>query len=118
MGIVKDDLEEAEDDQLAGDAPRDPLSDLNSLVRSPSVFLRLYAFHMAAALTALVAAILFRNPWIAGIAAGLCIRPVATWIAFSDASDRQKAVAGQAAKVLRGVFVAYCLYLMLRSFRV
>jgi hypothetical protein len=104
-------------DELAGDAPVDVLDAINSHVRSAPVFLRMYAYHIAMAITAFVAAAIFREYRIALIGAGLCIRPVATWVAFSDANETVKGVVARTSKILRGVFVAYCIYLAATSLR-
>src|SRR4051794_3669359 len=104
-----------ESDDLAGDSMSDQLTSLNRHFRSPAVFLRMYAFHFSVAIAAFIYAIGLRNYRIAIVGAGLCIRPIATWVAFSDISEPVKAVVAKSARALRVAFVIYCVYLGVSS---
>jgi hypothetical protein len=112
MGIIKEAEDVTGGNELAGDAPGDALAEFDAHFRSIPFFLRLYAFHLAGAITACIAASVTRDLRLLIIAAGLCIRPAATWVAFSDAPEPRKAVVAKAAKILRAAFFGYCLYMV------
>ncbi|MBX6313502.1 MAG: hypothetical protein IRY99_11385 [Isosphaeraceae bacterium] len=80
-----------------------------------SVWLRVYAYHIAASLAAFLFAGVRRDYRLALIGAGLWIRPAASLVAMSDASEGVKAAAAKSARVLRAVFVAYCVYVMFQA---
>ncbi|MEO6810420.1 MAG: hypothetical protein ABI353_15000 [Isosphaeraceae bacterium] len=110
MGIKQDD---EIGDELCGETLEGRLTDVKYHLFVLS--LKAHAFQIAASVAAFAAALVRQDDRLALIGAGLLIRPLASWIAISDAPQGVQTAVSKLNKPLRILFIAYCIYVLIHA---